>query len=189
MKILIDLDGIVADTLPYWLDRVAATTGIRATPEQITDWNLSKNYPLDILKPSAIFSILNEKGFTLGIPAMQGAFDTIKLLKQDGHEVSLLTARYGDNCMPETIQWLNREMPWFNAEENAWFCYHKNRILGDILIDDKAETLIKYRAEHPKSKLITIDYPYNQHAEVDFRTKKDENSWTNIHNYIKSLES
>ena len=189
MRILVDMDGIITDTLPVWLDRIHYHTGIHVSPDEIVKWNLNENPPLNILQPNKIFDILNEESFTINIPPMFGAPRVLQLLYEDGHDISIVTARYGDRCMPETIHWLKEWMPWFNAEKKAWFCYDKHRISGDVLIDDKAETLIKYSQEHPKTKLVTINYPYNQHAPSNtFRVAKDENSWDEIYKYIRDLQ-
>lgn len=186
MNILVDMDGILTDTLPAWLNRVYELTGVRAFGKDIKDWNLHKNPPLTDLKPNQIFDVLNEKGFTLSLPEMPEAFSNLKRLKEDGHDVSILTARYGDNCMPETIQWLVKNVgSWFDVEKKTWFCYDKARIVGDVLIDDKAETLIRYRQEHPQAKLITIDYPYNQGVSVDYRVPYGPDAWDQIREYIQ----
>lgn len=187
MKILVDMDGIVTDTLPTWLNRIHETTGVLAVPADITRWNLNENPPLNTLKPNQIFDILNEKDFTLAIPQMADAVQFLKQLHDAGHDVSIVTARYGTNCMPETLVWLREMMPWFNVEKKAWFCYDKHRITADVLIDDKAETLIQYRKEHPNAHLITIDYPYNKHAPADtHRVHKNGYEWEQIESYIRN---
>lgn len=188
MKILVDLDGIVTDTLPAWLDRIHYRTGVRAVPADITKWNLHENHPLTQCKPEELFDILNEKGFTLNIPQMTDARYYLEKLHKAGHDISIVTARFGTNCMPETLIWLREMMPWLNVEKKAWFCYDKHRITGDVLIDDKAETLIKYRSEHPNAKLITIDYPYNKHAPAGtHRVQKNGREWEAIESYITKL--
>lgn len=190
MKILVDMDGIVTDTLQAWLERIYYWTGVRATPADITKWNLNENPPLDQVKPHQLFDILNEKDFTLGIPQMTDATHHLEQLHKAGHDISIVTARFGTNCMPETLIWLKEMMPWFNVEKKTWFVYDKHRITGDVLIDDKAETLIKYHEEHPQTKLITIDYPYNQHAPADtHRVHKNGYEWEQIESYITKLSN
>lgn len=188
MKILVDLDGIVADMLPAWLRRVHELTGVLATPSDILKWNLNENSPLDKVDPKILFGILNEKDFNINLPLMPDAHYYLEQLHKAGHEVNIVTARYGTNCMPETLTWLQRAMPWLNVEKKVWFCYDKHRITGDVLIDDKAETLIKYREEHPNAHLITIDYPYNQHApEGTLRVQKNGYEWETIESLITKL--
>ena len=188
MKILVDMDGIVTDTLSTWLERIYFHTGVRATPADITKWNLNENPPLDQVNPKQLFDILNEKEFNLSIPQMPDACHYLEQLHKAGHDISIVTARFGTNCMPETLIWLKEMMPWFNVEKKTWFVYDKHRITGDVLIDDKAETLIKYREVHPEAKLITIDYPYNKHAPADtHRVHKNGYEWEQIESYITKL--
>lgn len=183
------MDGILTDTLPVWLDRIYYHTGIRAVPADITRWNLNENPPLTLLKPNQIFDVLNEKDFTLGIPQMPDACEFLKKLHDKGHELSIVTARYGTNCMPETLTWLQEMMPWLKIDKKVWFIHDKHRITGDVLIDDKAENLKLYRQHFPEAKLVTIDYPYNRDIEVDFRARKNGYEWEQIESYINELSN
>jgi 5'(3')-deoxyribonucleotidase len=185
MRILVDLDGIVVDTLPSWLKRVHETTGILAKPADITKWNLIDNPPLDQLQLQQLLDILNEKDFNINLPQMSDASHYLHQLHNAGHDISIVTARSGTHCMPETLTWLKKMMPWLDVEKKVWFCYDKQRITGDVLIDDKAETLIKYKEAHPEAHLITIDYPYNQHApEETHRVQKNGYEWEQIESII-----
>lgn len=189
MKILVDMDGIVTDTLPAWLDRIYDTTGVRAKVSDITKWNLDENPPLDTLAKGIMTGLLNEKGFNLSLPQMADACHYLHQLHNIGHEIVIVTARYGTNCRPETVQWIKDMMPWL-PEDRIKFSYHKHTIDGDMLIDDKAENLIKYREHHPKALLVTIDYPYNQHApEGTHRVLKNGYEWEAIESYITRISN
>lgn len=188
MKILVDLDGIVVDTLPRWLERIYENTGIRVKPEQITKWNLNENPPLDQVEPRVIFNILDEEAFNLSLPQMADASHYLHQLHKAGHELIFVTARFGKNCISETIEWLQEMMPWLNVKKKVWFGYDKHEIAADMIIDDKAETLIAYRAKHPNARLVTIDYPYNQHAPADtHRILKNGYEWEAIESYITRI--
>lgn len=188
MRILVDLDGIVTDTLPYWLDRIFEKSGVRAHPEQITNWNLNENPPLDTVHQGIIFGLLNSEGFNLALKPMNDVSPVLHRLHKAGHEIQIVTARHGDVCMKETIQWLKQHMPWLAVTKRVGFYYDKEHIKGDVLIDDKAATLIKYREEHPNAHLITIDYPYNKDApEGTIRVKKDGYEWEQIEKVINEL--
>lgn len=188
MKILVDLDGIVTDTLPAWLKRIYELTGVLVKPEAIKKWNLCENAPLNKVDPKLVINILNEKDFNVNLPQMNDAAYFLERLHNAGHDISIVTARHGVTCISETIQWLEIMMPWLNVSKKAWFCYEKHRIIADVLIDDKAETLIEYRKTHPNSHLITIDYAYNQHAPSDTkRILKNGYEWEAIESYITKL--
>jgi len=165
LRIIIDMDGITCDSLPHWLDRIHAQTGVRAKMEDITQWALEKCPPLDQVDPKHIFSRLQDPGFIFSIPPMEGAINVINNLMDDGHEVYLVTARHGPQSMPETLKWVELYLPRI-GEKNLVFCYHKHLIPADVIIDDKAETLVKYKLAHPNSLCLGIKYAYNEHLEL-----------------------
>lgn len=188
MRILVDLDGIVVDMLSNWLQRIHEMTGVKAVLSDITKWNLYENSPLDKVDPKVLLSILDEKGFNANLPQMADANFYLHQLYKAGHDISIVTARHGSNCMPETLQWLQKMMPWLNLRKKVLFVYDKHRVVGDVLIDDKAETLTKYHQEHPNAHLITIDYPYNQHApEGTHRVLRNGYEWEQIESIITRI--
>lgn len=188
MRILVDLDGIVTDTLPAWLKRIHELTGIYVKPSDITKWNLNENSGLARLDPKVLFDILNEPGFNRNLTQMADASYYLHHLHNQGHEIYLVTARFGSICRAETVEWVKALMPWLNVEKNLGFWYDKHHIVADMLIDDKAETLIAYQKAHPLAHLVTIDYPYNKHApDCTHRVPKDGYEWEAIESYITKL--
>lgn len=118
----------------------------------------------------------------------------MKQLVDDGHEVYLVTARHGPRSMPDTLEWVQKHMPFLNAERQVIFCYNKHLIPADILIDDKAETLVKYGETHPEAALMAIRYPYNEHLSPDrykifgSKTYRDHTlTWGQMVGYIQAL--
>jgi 5'(3')-deoxyribonucleotidase len=111
MEILIDMDGIVTDTLPAWLDRIHQQTGVRAYQPDITKWNLNENPALKSVKPQVMWDILDEPGFTFDLKPMPDAVYNLHELHEEGHNLSIVTARYGKHCIPETIEWIAHHMP------------------------------------------------------------------------------
>ncbi len=190
MRILVDMDGIVTDTLPAWLKRIHEKSGVLATVDQITSWNLNENPPLDKVHQGIIFGILNEKGFNANLPQMNGASKVLHRLHKAGHDIHILTARSGDTCILETIAWLKEHMPWLSTKKKLGFFYDKHRVTGDVLIDDKPSTLHEYREAHPNAHLVTIDYPYNKDAPANtIRVAKDGNEWEAIERVINELSN
>jgi 5'(3')-deoxyribonucleotidase len=106
--IVCDIDGIVADTLPYWLSKIGERTGVYAKLYEIDRWDLSSCSPLDSAEPKAIFGLLNEPGFCLNIPLMQGADKYLRFLYQDGYKIHFATARAGSTEKQETVEWLKK---------------------------------------------------------------------------------
>lgn len=193
LRILVDMDSIVCDSLPYWLQKIANKTGVVAQVEDIKLWAMEKCPPLDKVDPKDIFGLLNEPGFIIGIPPMWGALDGLKRLIADGHEIYLVTARHGPVNMAETLGWVKKHLPFINVEKQLVFCYNKSLIPADIIIDDKAETLAEYKLVHQKTEplLMAIKYPYNAHMNKEgvvlFDGHPDlTNTWGAMYGYIRS---
>lgn len=166
LRLLIDIDGIVADTMPYWLNYIAAKTGVKARIEDITQYDLTKCPPLSQLEPHVIFDVLQEPGFTSNVPLMEGAFNVLKNLMNDGHEVYLVTARSGAVHIAETYQWVKTQLPFIDTRKQLVFIYDKHLLKADVIIDDQAATLTNYKAIHQNALTLSIEYPYNAHLQV-----------------------
>jgi len=190
LRILVDLDGIVADTLPYWLKQIQDTTGVVTTIADINKWTLHACPPLNALKPGQVYDLLNIPGFNANIPVMPGASENLLALQEMGHELYMLTARYGDVGMPETLHWVEEHFPWIQADKQVGFFADKHHVRADVLIDDKAETLIKYSECNPEAKILTINYPYNQVSIPGvIRVEKNEDSWFSLRKTIEGISN
>lgn len=188
MKILIDLDNIAVDLLPYWLMKIQTNTGVVAEIKDIIHWDLHRCPPLDsIVDKAAVYSRLQDPGFFEYAPPMAGVAEGVRRLMDAGHEVYVVTARHGAQSMPETMRWIATHLP-FVKERQVIFCYDKHLIPADILIDDKPENIEMYRAAWPKATTITIEYPYNVNTVVSKRVPYGALAWGIIVEYIESLE-
>lgn len=161
MKILIDMDSILVDTLPSWLKRIEEKTGIKSTVDDVKVWMFTQLPPFNNVAPEEILGILNEPGFNENLPPMPGGVAAVNQLIADGHEVYLVTARHGPVGMPETLKWVHQHLPMMN-ERHIIFCHDKYLLSADIIIDDKLETLLKYQQVHPNAATMCIGYPYNE---------------------------
>lgn len=200
LRILVDIDGTLCDTLGPWLDRIHEKTGVRAFKQDIVKWNIHECTPLDNLTPYTIFDILHEPGFYRKLPPLPYSQKALKALKDDGHEIYLVTARQSDTGLSETLGWATEHFSFIDIKQ-VIFCYDKHLIKGDILIDDKAETLVQYKNHHPDSKVMGISYPYNDSllqdpwtdaamfAEYPFKGINGKYPWEGIFEHIRKLSN
>jgi 5'(3')-deoxyribonucleotidase len=146
--------------MPAWLEEIGRDTGVYAKLEDITEWNLCNCPPLNQLTPDQVFAPLQKPGFLRSIAIMPGAREALNAIIAAGHEVYLVTARSGAVSMAETLEWLKDKLPEFPIN-HLIFCYNKEIIAADVLIDDRPENLRRFHVAHPEARLITISYPYN----------------------------
>lgn len=181
LTIIIDVDGVVAETLTYWLDVIHSKTGVRATIEDIKVWELHKSPALAEVPAQFIYSRLQDPGFYEAIPMVPHADEFCKKLQDDGHKVYFVTARHGKVSMPETLSWFEKHMPWVK-ENQVGFFYDKERIKADVIIDDKAETLMAYQKEWPDAILLAPSYPYNECVKDDvIRIERGDKFWEKVY--------
>jgi 5'(3')-deoxyribonucleotidase len=184
VRILIDLDGTVCDTLPDWLDCIFQRTGIRAWAHQITEWEMKQNSALSMLTDAELYAPLHEPGFFANVRPLQGAIDGVEALRVAGHSIYFVTARCHPVSFHDTRIWLKRYFPWVDEERHLILAYDKEVIYGDVLIDDKPKTLLSYVNAWPHALCIAPEHPYNnfiKHPKVTVAR-----SWRSIIDVIRA---
>lgn len=186
LRILVDVDGIVANSMPRWLSYIRKLNKVKVRFNQIDKWDLEKCPPLRGCKH--IYDILQIPGFTAGIEPMSGASKNLKKLQNTGYEIYFVTARNGITSMSETYLWFKQHFSWVDQKQII-FCYDKYLISGDILIDDKSANLSAYGLINPDAHLLSIRYPYNSdiNQEAVDTVKRGSKSWDLLYKKIIAL--
>lgn len=185
MRILCDMDGVIVNLLPRWLDCINRDQGLNARPENINKWELGACPPLDKLKLHDIIKWLSTPGFLLNAPIFPFASEVLESISKR-HELYICTARTSRESVPATLEWAKREIPWFDKSKFI-FSTDKHIIKGDVLIEDKGETVENYTKHWPKADTVLVDYPYNQNflCSVRICSTFPGNHWPLIHSYIE----
>ena len=184
LRILVDLDSTICDTLPYWLAYIEKKTGVKAVESDITEWELEKAAPyaqavsegkLDPFKH--IYSSLSVPGFHLEIPPMEGALETVKKWQDQGHQVMIVTARGNKASIWDTHEWVKKYMPWVDRRKQLAFIHHKEMLKADVFIDDKLESLVAYNKEWPEAILMAVFFNHNHTREVPVFRPVKRDAW------------
>lgn len=160
MKILIDIDSTITDTLKGWLEVLNRKYGTKAVDKDIVDWDMTKAESLKHLTNAQVLDVLNLPGFYYNLEFIPGAVEAIEVLNKL-HEVYFVSARWGKTAHPETLQWYKENFPFMKSNQLI-FCDKKELIPADIIIDDKPETLGTYWLKHENSVYLTFEYEYNK---------------------------
>ena len=157
LVILIDMDGIAADLVGKTLRLYNAEHGTAFTHAHVTDWNFDKCIP----NGKAMFRYFDTPGFFLDLQPLPGMVRALKGLKKAGHELHIAsTPHVRGTCAQDKLAWVDEHIPFIGAR-NTILVRDKTMLKGDVLIDDKPETIEKYRLAWPTSILASIAYPYN----------------------------
>lgn len=154
MRILIDIDSVLADIMEVWLPRYNHDYNDDLEKEEITDWEMTK-----FVKPECgkkIYSYLLQDELYDDMPMVDGALEGVRALERWGHEVFYVTAGFNLG----KFRWMKRNGflgDGYLADRKYIVCYHKNMISGDLIIDDNVDTVKNY----PNGGII-FDQPWNR---------------------------
>lgn len=157
-RVLVDMDCILVDLLPSWLEIYNRDNGTSYQVKDITDWGLTSISPT-----GEVYKILEQPGFFEDLPPIPGAIQALEALLQRGHAVYTVSAPVNARNYAEKVRWLNAWCPFLTAK-NIVFCHDKAIVQGDWLIDDAPKNAEAYRTHHPGAKIVTIEYEYNKHC-------------------------
>ena len=172
MRILVDMDGVIADFdgefLKRWQERHPDKPYVPF--EERKSFYVRDSYP-DILKP-LVTEILLEPSFFRDMMPMNGAKEALLEMEQMGHEVFICTSPLStyQNCVLEKYEWVEKFLGtgWVSR---IILTKDKTLVRGDILIDDKPE--ITGVESTPSWEHIVYDRPYNRDV------KKRRLTWEN----------
>lgn len=172
---LIDLDNILVDFVPYWLDEYNKLSGENVKEEDICEYELRKY----VKYPDLLDSILNDSGFFLGPKPMPGALEYFdKLIKDERFEVIVVTQppRNATSAVKDKREWMQTYFPHFDLTHMV-FTHKKYLVRGKILFDDSPGHLEEWRACNPLGLTARITYNYNAFCKTDWVFMKKENAW------------
>lgn len=160
MNILVDVDGVVANTHAAWLSIYNAEWNDDLMPHEVTRWELHK-----LVVPECgvkVYDYLRDPYLYSETQPMNDALEGIRQLREMGHRVVYVTA----GNFPGKIEWLHRhhfllEYPhgpenWETARDFV-IASDKSIIKGDILIDDRYENVAEFHGHG-----ILFDQPWNR---------------------------
>lgn len=190
MKIAIDIDEILCETVRPFLDFIEESKGIKKDFEEVFSYNLWDVFELEKKEVDKIFhEVFFGENLVCNLDLVDGAQRGIEILNEE-NELFFITSRpeyYLDKTKEFIIKnFVSEPQIYFSGD----FCGNgktKNEIcedLGiDLIIEDNGETSLKY-AESGLNILL-LDKPWNQDFEHDriFRCF----SWDDILDKIEEL--
>jgi len=161
MRILIDMDGVIADFdgefLKRWRERYPDKVYVPL--EKRTTFYVKDTYPEE-LHP-LVREIILEPGFFRDMMPMTGVKGALTEMEQIGLELFICTSPLSTykNCVLEKFEWVDRELgpDWVNR---IILTKDKTLIKADYIIDDKMEIIGVESV--PSWEHIIYDRPYNQ---------------------------
>ena len=161
MRILIDMDGVVADLekqfLRIWRARYPGSFFVPL--EESTAFYIMDDYPEE-LKP-LVDEIYWEPGFFKNMEIVPGAREALTEMQAMGFDVFLCSSplRKYRHCVLEKYEWAEMNLG-FDWTQRMILTRDKTVVQGDLLIDDKPT--ITGVESNPAWEHVLYDRPYNR---------------------------
>jgi 5'(3')-deoxyribonucleotidase len=155
----IDCDGVMGDFVQSDLAFIERQTGLKYTPEDVTDWDVLKTFGLKHLEP--VFNDeINHRNFCLDLPVFPGTKEALKELRSMA-TVVCLTAPHG------AAMWPHHRRVWL--QERLGFDKHhiiqadsKFMVYGNVFVDDRFDNLVDWKSWWRDEDALLWDRPYNR---------------------------
>ena len=159
--IVVDIDDVVCKFRAHFNNWLAFTYNIYINPDS-TSYYSSKEVKNHGYSPEGVFERFISENELLTIPPVETMVKFLKLAKDDGYYIQLLTSRPENNlkCKYQTYLWLERNnIPFdnigFAAEKYIWVSKKDFYIKGNLVaaIDDSPKHAMEY-ATHDVKVLV-----------------------------------
>ncbi|MBQ6067235.1 MAG: hypothetical protein IJK89_10495 [Clostridia bacterium] len=139
MTILVDMDDTIEQLLQAWVAGANETYGYNVAYEDVTDWNVSKAFPG--LTWEQVYAVPMRPGFWDTVLPVPGAAEALRRFMEAGHEVLIVTATPFESVPEKIGGFLFKHFP-FLIWDQVIIAGKKQRIKGDVLIDDGVHNLV-----------------------------------------------
>ena len=179
MLIGIDFDGVLNNMLELWLSCLNQRhSGYQVKIEDITDWELSKAYP--ILTEAELFAPIDEPEFWEAVSIKPEAPEVVERLLAEGHKIYIITSSYYKTLFYKFERCLFKHFPYLKKEDII-ITYDKSLIRVDLLLDDAEHNLKDFQGIR-----VLFDAPYNKDCTcADYRVA----SWKEFYLLVSELSS
>lgn len=179
-RVLLDVDGVLADFLAPSLPVLARLTGRTWAESEFKTWDIFDTVPRQYEKP--FFDAVNTPGWCLNIPVFEEAVAGVARLRELA-DLYVVTSpmNHVPTWMFEREQWLREHFSI--PHKRVVHTSAKFLCLGDILVDDKPANILAWEAEHPNGIGLLWDQPYNQNIQVRHRVT----DWTQVLRVVEHL--
>lgn len=155
MRILLDVDGVLADFVQPVLDYAKTLTGRTYTHEDVTQWDIAAAIGVG----PELWAVTKKPGFCEALAVIPGSQEMVKQLQAIGDVYIATSPTSSLTWAGERATWLRRH---FDIPQKKIISTHaKYAISGHFLIDDKAANLMNWEDENPDGVAILVAAPWN----------------------------
>lgn len=176
LTILTDADDVIENLLDCWVAMLNNRYGTSASPEDVTDWNVSLAF--STLTREQVYSVLADDELWHMIEPIPGAQETLQKLHDEGHDIYIVTASDYRTCKAKFDRILPL-FPWLDWN-HVIITSNKQMVKGDILIDDGPHNLV----DGDYMKLL-FDRPHNRSFDARANGVIRVETWEEIYEAVQ----
>jgi 5'(3')-deoxyribonucleotidase len=164
-RILVDMDGVLADVYPRFFELYEQETGNKKTMGEIIGLKEGEAFP-------ELYRWVETPGFFRSIPVMADSQRVLKLLNKTYEILVISMATEFPVSLTDKQMWINDHFPFISWRQ-VIFCGNKSLIQADLMIDDHFKNL-----DHFKGETIIFSQPHN--INNTYNQHKTVSSWREI---------
>lgn len=138
LTVLVDMDDCIEKLSLAWSEYLNDKYELDVPYEAVNQWDVSKVFPT--LTKEQVYAPLLEDDFWDWVKPIDGAADALIKLKEDGHDVLIVTASTYHTIKAKMEKVLFRYFP-FLTWDDVIITSRKQLVAGDVLVDDGIHNL------------------------------------------------
>lgn len=184
LPIFIDADGVLVDFINPFLAAANRVTGLSKTVHDLPGWDMLPMYPED--KHEEILSNIVQPGWCGSLKPLPGAREAVDELRKLGKVYCATSPWTSKTWHSERTEWLMEHMGF--DRHDVIHIHDKWCLRGLTLIDDKAETLVKWHEVTGQIGILWTQ-PYNQRFDGFGKGIWRAGGWDEVLSYVKALQA
>lgn len=179
-----DLDGVVVDSPQKVTAYINERLGLNLTMDSFTTYSMEDALP-DQYK-WIVSAAFKDPEMWRTVKLIDGAYDTIKKLYEEGREIWFVTSSLPSNLrkkinhLARNLDFLPKDYVWLHTINTQ----NKQLIRLDVLVDDGLFNLVNDRTYAS----ICFDMPYNRTDDWLIPNFYRAYGWHDVYGYIKTIE-
>lgn len=185
MKILLDVDGVLADFIELTFRVLRDLGGPSLTHAHVTRFEILSFMPEEFR--DRMKAAWAAPGFCSSLPLIEGSAEGVQKLRELGDVVFVTSPMHTPYWHWERHQWLKEHLS--SDGRDIVFANRKGHVVGDVLIDDRLDNLLEWQKAHPQGTPVLWSVPhYARGVDLPPGIISIDN-WSDLTDLIRELSS
>lgn len=180
IRVLVDIDDTLNELQSHFIDTVIEL-GYEYDLDKCDDYEIQNGIQVEEKNKRAIMvKIFNTPSFWRSIPLIEKAYEGLYYLNTT-YDTYIATSPWSEENKKDKLHWVFKKLPFFDLDK-VIFSHKKWELDGDIIIEDKPQTIVE--CNKVGMKTICKLQPYN----VNENPTAFLYSWNDIYDIMESIK-